>query len=511
MSNRHLYWLAGLLTAVALSIFFYKLFILHFPLKPDRLATAWRIEARVDFNAHGSPVRAELMLPKSTENRPIYNESFVSGDYGRTTRVRGDNRQAVFSIARAEGGQVLFYRATVELANVPFEPRPEPPPRTLRRAPMPDAEQAAAKAILDRLRPRAADIPTLVALLVQTLHDARPGGEAEMLLKGPVTNRRVVDAAVRILRFGGIPARRVNGLQLTEDRRQAIVSHWIEAYVGDRWRAFQASDGSPSIPPNHMVWWRGGESALELTGADDGHVTFSVSMAHQFAIRSALQRGHSVGATLADFSLFGLPFQTQQVYRVLMVVPVGIFLLVILRNVIGIRTFGTFMPVLIAMAFRQTHLLWGLVLFSAVVFIGMAVRFYLEHLKLLLVPRLAAIVIVVIGVMALMSTVSFKLGFFGGLSVALFPIVILTMTIERMTVVWDERGAFESLTQAAGSVTAATVCYLAMNQKVVEHLCFVFPELLLILLAATLLLGRYSGYRLTELSRFRVLAEKDKP
>ena len=39
-----------------------------------------------------------------------------------------------------------------------------------------------------------------------------------------------------------------------------------------------------------------------------------------------------------------------------------------------------------------------------------------------------------------------------------------------------------------------------------EHLLFVFPELLLAVLAVTLLLGRYSGYRLTELYRFRVLA-----
>jgi hypothetical protein len=141
----------------------------------------------------------------------------------------------------------------------------------------------------------------------------------------------------------------------------------------------------------------------------------------------------------------------------------------------------------------------------------MSVRFYLEHLKLLLVPRLAAVVIVVIGVMALLSTVSFKLGFTGGLSVALFPIVILTMTIERMTVVWDERGPKESLTQAAGSLTVAILCYLLMNAEIVEHLSFVFPELLLLVLAGTLLLGRYSGYRLTELSRFKVLAGRDAP
>jgi len=122
------------------------------------------------------------------------------------------------------------------------------------------------------------------------------------------------------------------------------------------------------------------------------------------------------------------------------------------------------------------------------------------------VPRLAAVVIVVILTLAVLTVLSFKLGFARGLSVGLFPIVILTMTIERMTVVWEERGAGEALQQAAGSVGVGALCFLVMNLRVVEHLFFVFPELLLLVLAATLLLGRYTGYRLTELRRFKVLA-----
>jgi hypothetical protein len=36
-----------------------------------------------------------------------------------------------------------------------------------------------------------------------------------------------------------------------------------------------------------------------------------------------------------------------------------------------------------------------------------------------------------------------------------------------------------------------------------EHLVFVFPELLLLVIVAALLVGRYTGYRLLELLRFR--------
>ena len=57
----------------------------------------------------------------------------------------------------------------------------------------------------------------------------------------------------------------------------------------------------------------------------------------------------------------------------------------------------------------------------------------------------------------------------------------------------------------AWGVWAAALAYLVMHNREVQHLFFVFPELLLVLLAATLLLGRYSGYRLVELWRFKVM------
>jgi uncharacterized membrane protein len=59
-----------------------------------------------------------------------------------------------------------------------------------------------------------------------------------------------------------------------------------------------------------------------------------------------------------------------------------------------------------------------------------------------------------------------------------------------------------------GSIAIAALAYLAMGQPNLQHLIFVFPEMLLVLLALTLVLGRYSGYRLTELYRFRALARE---
>jgi hypothetical protein len=46
-----------------------------------------------------------------------------------------------------------------------------------------------------------------------------------------------------------------------------------------------------------------------------------------------------------------------------------------------------------------------------------------------------------------------------------------------------------------------------MDQSLIRHLAFNFPELHLVVLAMILLLGRYTGYRLMELRRFAALMD----
>jgi hypothetical protein len=56
-----------------------------------------------------------------------------------------------------------------------------------------------------------------------------------------------------------------------------------------------------------------------------------------------------------------------------------------------------------------------------------------------------------------------------------------------------------------GSLVVAAAAYIVMGIGALSHLIFVFPELLLLVIAASLLAGRYTGYRLLELRRFKAL------
>jgi len=117
---------------------------------------------------------------------------------------------------------------------------------------------------------------------------------------------------------------------------------------------------------------------------------------------------------------------------------------------------------------------------------------------------------VVIGLMVIMSLLSERLGFTQGLSIALFPMVILTMTIERMSIVWEEHGAGQTIKETIGTMLVAIAGYYVMNHPMLVHLLFNFPELLLVILTLCLAFGSYSGYRLSEILRFRDLVKGDK-
>ena len=505
MSKRHLYVLVTMLCALSLGMFAYKTLVLKFPLVAETQASLWDIEVHISFHAKNKPVKVSLFLPKNTRRYAIVDENFISHGFGLSTLKDNQNRQAIWSKRRAKGKQNLYYRGTVHRIEVTEPPADKSAPQS-GTSTFTGAKLEAAKAVLNEIVDRSADTSSLVAELTGRLRQADRDQNLLLLLGNKSTAEKTLRVAAEILALAGIPARTVHGVRLQSHSGQPQFVHWLQVFDEGLWKSHDPETGNPKLPDDYFTWWRGVEPVAELTGGSGLDMTVSIAPNQEEAIQAAMLQSQFAAPEFLEFSLFALPLDKQAVYRVLLMIPLGAFLLLILRNVIGIKTFGTFMPILIALAFRETQLLWGIVLFSLVVALGLSMRFYLEHLKLLLVPRLAAILILVVLLMAILSIISHKLGLERGLSVALFPMVILTMTIERMCIVWEERGAQESIQQGLGSLTVAVLTYVAMTLPYVEHLLFVFPELLLLLLAGTLLLGRYSGFRLLELRRFQALA-----
>jgi hypothetical protein len=91
------------------------------------------------------------------------------------------------------------------------------------------------------------------------------------------------------------------------------------------------------------------------------------------------------------------------------------------------------------------------------------------------------------------------------MAVGLIPFVILTMTIERFFIIIEESGTREAIITAAGSTAISVMTYGIISWEPLQMTFFVYPELILTVAGLQILLGRYTGYRLSELFRFRSL------
>lgn len=507
MRSAHVSVLALLLISIGLSLCWFKVSQLGLPLLPTENADVWTVEARIEFRAkRDTPVKIQFHIPRQPFGYTVVNESFVSGNYGLTTEDDGIHRMVQWAVREIKGYQVLYYRIHLSRDGSATNQEAPPPPNPENQSDgeqLPEALQSASEALMEEVRNKSADTSTFVRELLTRLNAPAADPNVILLRQGIDRPEDWVRRVKDLLQVAKIPSRVDYLLLLRDGMSHGELTPWLSIYDGQRWIALDPHSGDQGTPIDSIVWHSGGLPVLDAMGAKNPKVEFSVTERAQDRSLVAEQRAKQMGSRLMEFSLYSLPVGTQNVYRVLLMVPIGAFLIVFLRNVVGLKAFGTFMPILIALAFRETELVWGMVLFCVLIALGLLIRFYLEYLKLLLVPRLASVLIIVIMLMAMISLISHKLGFDRGLSVALFPMVIMAMTIERMSLVWEELGPSEALMQGFGSLGIAALSYLCMSSVYLEHLVFVFPELLLVILALTLLLGRYTGYRLTELWRFR--------
>lgn len=505
--NSHIILLINFLFCVGTGVFLYRWLKLDVPLVPTNQTDTWTIEAKIDFHANKEPVKIEFILPAKVPGYGLLDENFVTRNYGVTINDLDNFRESIWAIRHARGPQNLFYRTVIYRIATKSEKVPKNflEEKTID---LQDSEKAAITSILDEIRLRSADTATFVAETIKIINDENNKNTA-ILLGRKKDSYNKCQIIRKILSQANVPAHVLQGLYLNQIKPITKLVPWIAVIIDEQWSYFNPNTGSQELPKDFFIWSYDQSPLIKLTGGSHAQVTFSVAQNKETVLQLLAHRNQHHRSKLLEFSLSSLPLPTQQVYKVLLTVPIGALVILLLRSFIGMETFGTFMPVLLALAFRDSGLFWGIFLFVLVVGLGLIVRFYFDKLHLLLVPRLSSILTLVILLMVVISIVSNKLGVQYGLSIALFPMVILTMIIERTCIMWEERGARATLITGGGSLLAACLAYLVMENTYLSYLMFAFPECLLIVLAIILIVSLYRGYRLLELYRFRSLAQDD--
>ncbi len=484
----------------------YKSLRLGVPFWKGELVHDWQIEARVSFVATGKRVKARLSLPTAAVEQKSGQESGSLGYHYHIERNLGEYT-AVWSAEAREDSQALYFRVRLpEGPSSGSQPIPAEAPDT-GGAVLSGAYGEAADAIVKRAKAESADPD---ALFVSLFNQIR-GGETsqEFLLvkrhyeKEYKTNAMIL-MGIDLMEMAGVPARLAYGVRLEEDNGSQSPMPLVEYCDGAYWKVRDPLEPSSVLDGrNVFVWHRGGGPLLDVTGGENSKVVFTVVKDRvPLASLTELQDSPLIVSTI-----LGLPLSERNVFRYIVLIPLGAFVVVLLRNIVGIPTLGTFMPVLIALALLQIPIGRGLVMFVILIGVGVWLRFLLSRLNLLVVPRVAACVVIVTMLMMIMSVVSHRLGMSGGVEITLFPMIILAWTIERMSIIWEEEGKHNALIQVGGSLLVAVLAYLFMKIGQIQYWAFYFPELLLVLLAGILMIGRYTGYRLSELFRFKTFAD----
>jgi hypothetical protein len=495
--------IALLLAAVGIGMTLVKVWRDQVPLLPEMTTTVWTIEARIGFEGGGGSSKVAFQLPRPVSMARVIDENFVSRGYGLAVLETKDTpREAIWTLRRTpQSEQALYYQVKVRGSEVATDPSVPPFP------PVPDYQEplgSAIQAVLSRAREQSADVFSFTEQTLLML--ANTDDENVKVIRNVDDRQSWEHLVAEILAGARIPARIAYGLPLQRPLVDAQLIPWLEVHNGKEWRGYDARTGEPGYPPGFFIWRYDSDDLLKTRGVSNIGKRFSTTQTRIPQVDVAELTGAAFAAEPFGITLTRLPVSVQNLYHVVLMLPLGALVVAFMRVVVGVPTFGTFMPILIALAFRETQLAWGLALFLTLVFIGLSLRLMLAQLRLLLVPRLATLLVVVVCLMLAITVLSFRLGVEQGLSIALFPMVILAMTIERMSIVWEERGLGETLKETSGSLLVAICGYYVMNEPHLDHLMFYFPELLLVVLAATLMLGAYSGYRLTELFRFGALS-----
>lgn len=476
---------------------------------------AHRVHVRAVVEAEGRDVRVAMYLPQNEDrlalgsrwlnsDMPLYSETYAGGNRRGEWAAGGPGIYHIESAFTAVTSPVRF----VIDESLPLPEAADPDAAYLDGTPSIQTGDPRIMELAGDLVPPG----TSLAVALRRIHDAcrelAPGPSSgddavSALLAGPASSVGRSRLFVALARRLGIPARTVTGMVLDASPDWAELT-WVEAKVAGQWVPFCATRNAfARLPAGYLPMRR---DAPELLVVSEGvrvqrHVEVSGTLDAKGRFAGSLERNGWLGLWSA-FEDAGVPMD---VVRIIMMIPLGALLLVILRNVVGIQTFGFFLPLLVAVASLRTGLAWGLAGFFALIALLFLVRIPLERQRLLHSPQMAILLTSAVVAMLGLAALGLRSGHVSLGYVTFFPFAILTITTERFAVMVEEEGVLRTAGVVAMTAASIAACHVLLAILPLQALFLGFPELLLPLVFVNVLVGKWMGVRLLEYWRFRRL------
>lgn len=197
----------------------------------------------------------------------------------------------------------------------------------------------------------------------------------------------------------------------------------------------------------------------------------------------------------------GVPLHT---VMQLLILPIVVTLIAFFRQVIGIKAFGIYTPAIVTFAFLAVpQLRYGVLIFVAVILIGMLMRFALRSLRILYLPRVAITLSMIAFAILILLAVGGSLQRTGLAAVSIFPILIMIMIMEKFVAAQIEKGSRAALILAVETLIISLFGYYLASWLLLLKSIAAFPWLILATIPINIFLGKWDGLRLNEYIRFR--------
>lgn len=485
---------------------YYKIVHWGFGLKPREGTEVWTVDAHISFTPTGEPIEVSLSTPRLGAEYKILSEDVVAKGY--TVEKNEKNHRVIMKSAPRKNKQNVYYRIMLyDNEDVIGKIRDYTAPKV--KKPVFENEQQ--KGMVENIwaLADAKEEGSSASRIIELLNEEVLAPEVDAFLPVKKSQRIMAEKIIELLAYRNISARIVRGVKISEKKREAPADLMIEAYENSKWMIYNIETGVAGLPKNFVVFQRGGVSLFDVVGGRNSEARFSVIQSAVSSFKMAGRRAKYENSKMFDFTIYNLPTLEQNTLKWLMIFPLGILLVVILRNVVGIPTMGTFTPMLVALSLVRTGFWPGLICFSLIIAFGLLIRTLLTKLNLLLVPRISAVVIFVILIMQMLTIFGYHYDIKIAASAVFFPIIITAWIIERASITWEEEGARHATKQIINTSLVAVLTYFVISSTYIRHIMFAFNEWNIVILILVMQLGTYTGYRLVELKRFAPLI-KDK-
>jgi transglutaminase-like putative cysteine protease len=535
---------AAAITLVSVSLFFVRRHMLGAEINGPRGASTWRITEEVSGELPDGSAAVITLPPLDFRFQHIFDEILACDQLTyRVRQAKASGRREITWQRRTTNGPQLFYlyyTFTCSLGQWPPTPGMERMTEVLDAPPAVTASPKHApfgKATF--LRPGfriESEYRAIQRTALELAQQDMPATDKARALFNFVHRLETVEAPetqsaleclqqrgggsagkarllVALCRNRAVPARVVSGLVLTSDREQGL-HFWAEAWLNNYWLPMDPSRGyygARSFPPNYLVFQIGDE---DLARARDTNLTphFNVTLLAEASPQQGPGPLNGRSTFWRKLSLYRLRPAEQQLVRFLLLLPLAALIVSLFRTIIGTPTFGTFAPALMGLAFLDPKILpWGMIIYFVIVLFGWVTRRMLDRYHLLMVPRVSVMLTLIIVLIVSGIAVGAHFGIPATSYLSLVPIVILTHLVERFWTVETEDGTVASFKALLGTFLVSVVISLSLSPEPVGTWMFRYPETTGVVLACQLVLGRYTGYRLTELYRFQDLIHEDHP